>query len=215
VISDTGVYWDDPALRHLVPDVGAIFGVRNRDVNRKSFNVAAEGTRPRVMVEIVSPDTRENDVEKKFVAYHRARVPVYVIVDRLTDTGPWQLHGYQHAPGKYLEMPKDGRGRLWLEDIGVWLAVEGQKIVCYDGVTDEPIGDYRQTRQQFLEARLQAGDAQVRAAEAQARAAEAQARAEAEKSRADAEAHARHADALRLQELEAEIARLRAQHPGS
>jgi Uma2 family endonuclease len=82
VISDTGVYWDDPELKHHAPDVGAIFGVSERDRNRTSFDVAVEGVRPRVLVEVVSPNTRENDVETKFVKYHQARVPYYIILDR-------------------------------------------------------------------------------------------------------------------------------------
>jgi hypothetical protein len=124
-------------------------------------------------------------------------------------------------------MPKDDRGRLWLESIGIWLATDGQKVICYDGETDEPIGDYRQTRQQFLEARREAEVERVRTEAAQGRAeaervraeaermrAEAaQASAEAEKARADAEAQARQADAVRLRELEAELARLRGQTP--
>src|SRR6266581_749747 len=85
VVSDVGIFWDDPALKHHSPDVTAIFGVRDRDKPRSSFQVAAEGTRPRVLVEIVSPNTRVNDVQTKFVHYHRARVPYYVILDRLSD----------------------------------------------------------------------------------------------------------------------------------
>ena len=111
VISDVLIYWDDPTLNQHSPDIGVIFGVRNRDAPRKSFRVAQEQTRPRVIIEIVSPDTRSNDVDNKLVAYHQARVPYYIILDRAREDDPWQLRGYRYAPGQYEEMTKDEHGR--------------------------------------------------------------------------------------------------------
>jgi colicin import membrane protein len=199
VISDVFVYWDDPELKHHGPDIAAIFGVRDRDAYRRSFFVAEEGVRPRLIVEVVSPDTRVNDVETKFVQYHLARVPIYVVLDRKKDNDPWELHGYQNTPGGYRERPRDEHGRLWLEDIGVWLGVDGQKVICYDPVTGEPIGDYTEVTRLFETEK--------------ARAETEKARAETEKARAEAEIQARQAAETRLRELEAELARLRGQPP--
>jgi Uma2 family endonuclease len=192
VLSDTGVYWDDPDLKHHCPDVALVFGVKDRDANRNSFRVSEEKTRPRLIVEIVSPDTRDNDVEKKVRHYHRARVAHYVIVDRVRQDDPWQLRGFLHAPGKYLEMPTDERGRLWLEDVGVWLSAEGRKVVCYDGETDEPIPDYGGLSQQLANTKQQA---------------------EAEKQRAEAEKQRAEAAEARARQMEEELARLRGPKP--
>jgi colicin import membrane protein len=234
VLSDVLVFWDIPGLKQHSPDIGVVFDVRDPDAERSSFNVAEEGTRPRVIIELVSPSTRRNDIDKKVVQYHQAGVAYYIILDRARDGDPWVLRGYEYAAGGYVEMAKDPRGRLWLKDLGCWLGTNGQQVICYDGVTDAPIGDYLQlasdlqaaderiaTEQaQAAEARTQAAEARTQAAEARTQAAEAQARAEAERvaaaaerARADAETEARRASEARNRELEAEIARLRAQPP--
>lgn len=206
VVSDTLIYWDIAGLRQHSPDVGLIFGVRNRDADRTSFNVAREGARPRLLVEIVSKNTRENDVATKVEHYQRARVPCYVILDRPTERDPWRVVGYQYTPDGYVSMPTDERGRLWLADVGVWLGIEDNQIVCYDGRTDAVIGDYHAITQQLATAE-QSAEAEAARADAEA------ARAEAEAARADAEAQARQTAEARLRELEAELARLRGQPP--
>ncbi len=153
------------------------------------------------------------------------------------------MRGYQYTPGKYLEMPKDARGRLWLEAIGVSIGCDGQKVVCYDGDSDQPIGDYLQVSSGFMEASRRAEAEQARAEAEKGRADVEQARAEAEKGRADvekaradaeharaeaertragseqaraeAEAQARRAIEALNQQLAAELARLRGQPPSA
>ena len=46
-----------------------------------TLDVAAEGARPALVVEVTSPSTRENDLGTKPDFYHRAGVPLYVIAD--------------------------------------------------------------------------------------------------------------------------------------
>src|SRR5205823_13507643 len=78
----------------------------------------------------------------------RARVPLYVIVDREQVEGPVKLIGYRYAPQEYEEMPLDAQGRLWLEPLGLWLGTRGNRVVCYDGATGQELGDYTQVSQQ-------------------------------------------------------------------
>jgi colicin import membrane protein len=199
VLSDTGVYWDKPSLRHHAPDVAVIFGVTQRKANYTRFDVAQEKTRPRLIVEIVSPNMRANDVNEKLIQYQLACVPTYVILDKAREEDSWQVRSYQWTPTHYLDMPKDEHGRVWLEPVGVWLEVQGQNVQCRDGATGELIGDYTQSRQEACEQRAQA---QME-----------RARADQETARADAELQARLAAEARLQELEEELARLR--NPGT
>src|SRR5258708_3874057 len=114
VLSNTGVYWDHPDLEHHAPDVCAIFGVKEPRGVWPSFSVAEQGVWPRVIVEIVSPNVRQNDIGDKFAEYHLAEVPCYVIIDRERVGGPWILKGYLYSPSGFLPMPLDSRGRLWL-----------------------------------------------------------------------------------------------------
>ncbi len=50
-----------------------------------TLDVAAEGARPMLVIEITSPSTRKNDVGIKVEFYHRAGVPLYVIADATED----------------------------------------------------------------------------------------------------------------------------------
>ena len=106
-------------------------------------------------------------------------------------------------------MALDERGWLWLESVNVWLAVNEQDVVCYDGVTEEPLGDYTALKGENLEARERA-EAERQRAEAERERAEAERqRADAQSQRADAEAQSRMVAEERLRELEAELSRLR------
>jgi len=202
VLSNTGVYWDKVHLGHHAPDVCVIFGIRQKKANYTRFNVVDEKTRPSLIVEVVSPNTRKNDVEDKMVQYHEAGVPFYVILDREKEEQSWQLRGYQWTPAHFSEMPKVERSRLWLEAVGIWLEVEGLNVRCRDRATDRLIGDYTQTRQELLEQMAQVDLEKANADQEKQR-------ADQEKQRADSADEARLATEARMREMEAELTRLR------
>ena len=223
VLSDVRVAWDVPDLRPHGPDVMVIPGLRERR-DWSTFDVAEEGVRPALMIEITSPETRENDVVWKVAHYARAGVAQYVIVDNIGRRGERQLRflDYRLVGDTYRLQPPDERGWVYLELADLWVGVEGDHVVCYadDGTA---FGDYATVVQQAAEAEARARAAEEQAqreaaaraeAEAPARAAaeqaqrEAAARAEAEEQ-ARREAAARAALEARLRELEAELRRLR------
>jgi len=206
VLSNCGIYWDDPRLGHHAPDVAVIFGVTGQRVNWPSFHVAREGTRPRVIVELVSPLYREKDVVDKFDQYHQARVPSYIIIDHEHDDEPWVIKAYHRNPQRYVPQPVEENGRYWLEDLNLWLAVDGLNIRCYDGDTGEEMGDYSSVSRRLEQMRDLANAEKARAEAEKARAEAEKARAEAEKARAEA------AEA-RFHQAEAELARLKGQLP--
>jgi colicin import membrane protein len=215
VLSDVRVAWDVPDLRPHGPDVMVIPGLRERR-DWSTFDVAEEGVRPALIIEITSPETRENDVVRKVAHYARAGVAQYVIVDNLGRRGERQLRllDYRLEGDTYRLQPPDARGWVYLEVAGLWLGVEGDHVVCYtdDGTA---FGDYATVVQQAAEAEARARAAEEQAQrEAAARAeAEALARAAAEQARmaeeqAQREAAARAALEARLRELETELRRL-------
>jgi colicin import membrane protein len=196
VLSDCRVDWGVPGLRPLGPDIAVFFGVgRHRDWG--TFHVAEEGAQPALVIEITSPETRQNDLGIKVDYYHRAGVPHYVIVDvRVRGEGRrLDLIGYRYTSDGYEPLEPDERGRLWLERVGLWLGVAGDRVAFYDPDTGREIGDYTELSQAIT-------------AEAQARA-EAEARAEALARTATAEAQARADLEARLREMEAELRRVR------
>jgi colicin import membrane protein len=190
VLSDCGIYWDKPGLKHHSPDLAVIFGVKQRK-KWDTFHVKTEKVRPSLIVEVTSRSTRVNDVNTKVKEYARAEVPHYVIADarsvkkkrRLTLI-PYRLDG-----GVYQPVPLDEQGRAWLQPVGLWLGVKtdpdtgGDRLVLIDPTTNEEIGDYTAIRQ---------------------------ARDEAE-ARAEAAAQARIQAEAEVRELKAELRRLRGQ----
>lgn len=200
VLHDTRVAWATPGVDPHGPDIAVIFGVRQRE-NWATFDEKLEGTKPTLIVEIVSPKTRRVDVEANVEEYAQAGVEYYVIVDARIRRGRtyYSILGYRLQNHRYEEMALDERGWLWLEPVRVWLGLRNNWLLCFDE-EGNPIADYVQLTQAHEVAERRALYAQQRATEAEQRAAEAEQRAEAErKARAELEE--------RLRVVEAELRR--------
>jgi colicin import membrane protein len=203
VLSDCLIDWGIPSQRNHKPDLAVFRNLRvPLDPQLEPFRLIPSGGRVVLVIEVVSPDCRDNDVVRKPEDYHRLDIPLYVLIDQQRERGPRQLHGYRWTPAGYEELPLDAGGRLFVEPVGLLLALEDGWIACYDARSEMRIGDYQEISQALQE------EASARRAAEQYAAAQ-QARADAEQIRADAE-HAR-AETFeqRLRELEAELRRLR------
>lgn len=195
VLHDVRIAWDVPGLRPNGPDIAVIRGVRETK-NWSTFDVAEEGVRPALIIEVTSPETRSIDVSTKLEIYAQAGVPQYVIVDTRRGQYAETLHllGYRLFGGGYEVQPPDERGWLWLDAVRLWLGLRDNEVYCYDEAGRQ-LGDYTAILAAFTEAEARATTAELRAqAETRARA-EAEARASAAESR--------------LQALESELQRLR------
>ena len=131
-----------------------------------------------MVIELVSPHTRDTDVKSKREEYHRIQIPLFVMVDQKREDGPRELRVFRHSPEAFVE---EGPERVLIPQLGLYIGLKENRVVCYDAGTGEELGDYAQE----LHAR--------RAAERQAHE-QTQARETAEQ---------------RIQELEAELRRLR------
>lgn len=208
VFRDLIIYWDDPELGHHSPDLSVVFDVRERRPVWSSFHVAEEGTRPRLIIEIVSPSTRVLDVRTKVEHYHQARVPYYVIVDREDEEGPPRLLGRRWTPEGWVDLTLDEQGRLPLEEFGLLLGTRDNRVVASDAHTEQELGDYAQVTRD-----LEAAEEAVRV-EAQARQS-AEQRALAAEEAVRVEVQARADLERRLRDLEAELRRLNPPGPGA
>jgi len=87
-----------------------------------------------LLIEVTSPETRRNDLEVKPDLYHRCKVPLYAIVDRQGGErgDEVRLIGYRATRTRFAPLPLDERGWLWLEPVRLWLAVEQDRVICYD-----------------------------------------------------------------------------------
>lgn len=231
VLSDHRIDWQVPGVDPHGPDVMVLFNSPPWDPHRGTYLVRDLGADPRLVIEATSPSTRRVDLHDKVNDYRRAGIPLYVIIDQGTlETSPaLTLLAYQLTQQRYERVPLDEHNRLWLADLQLWLAVEGDHVVCLepDGT---PIGDYLTVAKtaQESEARAEAerrraeaekarAEEEMRRAEAErVRAEEERKRAEAEKAKAEeersrAEVEKSRADDFqkRLEQMEAELRRLR------
>ncbi len=209
VLSDCRVDWNIPGVRPLGPDLAVFFGVRRYSL-WLTFDVAAEGARPALVIEITSPETRNNDLEIKVDYYHRAGVPQYVIADVTVEDEEQrrvELIEYRHGPRGYRRFKPNKQGRIWLPAVELWLGLTRERrggyirVACFDPGTGEEVGDYAAVDQALAAEKK----ARARAEKARARAEKACARAE---KQAAAEAEACAQAEARIRELEAAVKRL-------
>jgi len=200
VLHDYRVDWGVEGVQPLGPDFSVFDNVHVPwDRMRGTFYVAELDAKPLLAIEVTSPSTRNVDMDDKEDLYFRAGIPYYAIVDpRPLPQGSWEvrLMGYQLDTGKrrrYFRDRLDERGRLWLETIALWLASEGEVVVCYD----------------------EQGHRLIDHVEAVQAAQQAQTRAETAEARAAAEVETRQIMEKRMKDLEAELQRLRGESNGN
>jgi Uma2 family endonuclease len=192
---------DVPRLRPVSPDLSVITGLTDPGREWSFFDVARERMRPVLLIEVVSPRYRENDVTTKVGYYHRARIPWYVIVDRDDEAGPVSLTGYHYARGGYQPMAPDVQGRLWVDPLGLWLGARENRVICFTADGAE-VGNYSQLSEELGLTKEQR-DRFERLAAKEARRAEREARKAVRESAA--------AEQARLTAAAAEQARLEAE----
>ena len=237
VLLDTRVAWARRDIEPHSPDIAVIFGVQEY-TNWSTFDEVEMGTKPTLIVEVISPKTRRVDITDKRYEYAQVGVQYYILVDadiqrRRTR---YKLIGYELVGNAYQVMPANEHGWLWLEPVQVWIGLHDNWLVCYD-VDGNRIGDYVQVRainkritkqaevaeqqaalaeqqaalaeQKAASAQQQAASAQQQAASAQLEAAVAEQRAETAEQRATAEYQARLELEAKLQALAEELRRLK------
>jgi Uma2 family endonuclease len=199
VVDDVIMLWGIPGLKEPAPDIAVIPGMRTKPdlhslKDRRSFDVVQEGTRPCLIIELVSPPDpalRRNDYEDKVKIYQQAGVPEYVIMDPpFSRPGRLLLTGHRLGPGgRYRRIKPDAQGRLLSETTGLLFGVDedGETLLVFDAVTgerlffpDEQSDRDAEARRQEAEARGAAEERAARAEEQAAREAEARKAAEAE-----------------------------------
>jgi len=180
VFGDLIMDWGIPGLSKSAPDIAIVPNVKQKDAARGTFYVAQEGTRPGVVIEVMSPGSAVTDTDNKLTLYERAGIAEYFLIEpHIERELPYySLHGYRLVKGVYRRIPAK-KGRLLSQTLQLWFEVadQGRQV----RVTEVATGRRLLTPIETEEARL--------AAEA----------------RADAEAKARAELEQRLRELESQL----------
>jgi Uma2 family endonuclease len=154
VASQLKMIWGIPGLPNPAPDLAVIPGVRDKDRIRNDFRREAEGTRPALVIEVVSeePEHWRADHEKKVEIYEQAGVPEYLVVDPSDNECGCRLTGYRlNKAGRYEPIPPDPQGRILSVTTGLWFAPTGGAIHLIDVATGERFLTYSETRKRLEE----------------------------------------------------------------
>lgn len=147
VTSDMKMLWGIPGLSEPAPDAAVIPGVRDKEAERDSFDVVEEGTRPCLILEVVSSkdaETRRNDYERKVEIYQQVGIPEYLILDPPTSRTKQRLlmRGYRlGADGRYRRIEPDAEGRLLSQTTQLLFGVaeDGRTLRVLDAAAGEPL----------------------------------------------------------------------------
>jgi len=168
------IRWDDPALKTHAPDVCVIPDVRDSGANWGTFRVAEEGTRPCLIVEVVSPASKKDDRVTKVKHYARAGVQECVYIDYWQRKGQllWEIAGFRLEKGHYVPMLPDEDGALYCETVGVRVGIEDGQVWMENYETGERLltNVEREKARQASEAARQAAEARAAELEVQLRA---------------------------------------------
>jgi len=172
------------------PDVFWVGGV-DPDRERQVWIAWEEGGRlPDVIVELLSPSTAAKDRGEKKELYARVfGTAEYFLCDPETST----IEGFRLAGRSYWPIPPDAQGRLWSEQLGVFLAV-------WHGIREGRTADWPRL--------FRADGSMILTGEERAEAE--RRRADAEGLRAEAADRRAEEESRRAEAAEAENARLRA-----
>lgn len=186
VFCDLVFKWDHPEIRAFAPDIAIVPHVRNPAADRGEFIVADEGTRPLLVVEVVSPSSRTGDRVIKVRDYPQVGVQEYLYIDHWQRRGQtvWEIAGFRLDGDRYLPIVPDEDGAVYCETLNLRIGVEAGRVWIEDGNTGRELLTHLQTQQA-----LQAAEAQ-----------------------AQAEAAARQAAEARLADLEAQLRRYQEQN---
>ena len=205
VSADLLIYYEEGNPRiSVVPDVFVVFGVEDR--KRGSYKVWEEGKGPDFVLEVASPNTWREDVERKPGVYAGLGVREYFQYDPTGDHLAPRLQGRRLVGGEYERLtPLESIDRtltLRSEVLGLELRARGDWMRFHDPATGEDLLTHAE------EHAARVAEAAAHREEAAAYREEAVARQAAE-LRAEREAAARQAAEARVAELEA---RLRERH---
>ena len=178
VSADLLIYYEEGNPRVAVaPDVFVVFGVE--DHTRMNYKVWEEGKGPDFVLEVASPNTWHEDVERKPGIYAGLGVREYFLFDPMGEHFTPRLQGYRLLDGAYERLTAvesiDRTLTMRSEVLGLELRAKGEEMRFHDPATGETLlsHDEEHTARRAAEVRADAAEVRADAAEARAGAAEA------------------------------------------
>jgi len=145
VSADLLIYYKEGNPRvSVAPDVFVVFGVEDR--MRGNYKVWEEGKGPDFVLEVASPNTWREDVERKPGIYAGLGVREYFLFDPMGEHFTPRLQGYRLVEGRYERLRAvesiDRTLTLSSEVLGLELRAKGEEMRFHDPATDETLLSY-------------------------------------------------------------------------
>ncbi len=122
-------YEEGNRLRHLAPDLFVAFGVGK---HLRDNYLMWEETPPRLVIELTSPSTRDDDLGPKFLLYQDVlRVKEYILFDPRGDLLTPPMQGWRLTRGVYRPI-RSLAGRLPSRELGLHLERDGNRAYFWD-----------------------------------------------------------------------------------
>jgi Uma2 family endonuclease len=206
VFGDLIMDWGIAGLSGPAPDIAIIPKVKQKEVDRGTFKVAQEGTRPCLVIEVMSPGYPGDDTAKVKI-YERAGIAEYFLIKPRVKRGVahYELRGYRLTEGVYQPIPPAGWGTVLLsQTLQLRFEVEnqGRQVRITEVQTGQRLLTPTETEEARLAAEARATMLETARQQEQAARLAAEVRAQAAETRAQTEATARTELETRLRELE-------------
>jgi Uma2 family endonuclease len=165
-------YFDENGvLQSISPDIFVVRGVEKKD--RRIYKIDEEGKAPDFVIELISWNTKGDDLVHKRTTYAMMGVREYYLFDPLGEIIKPRFRGHRLEGNTYVPMVGT---RLYSEVLGLILALEQKTLRIYDPKTNERLRAHKEAEadRRRAEAKTRTAEAKARAAEAKAQAAEAE-----------------------------------------
>lgn len=164
--------WNQPEIGDYAPDIAVVPNVSEPEADRGKFMVAAEGTLPCLIIEVVSPSTQRADKVDKLHDYAQLGIREYVYIhSRTTRRGLIsEIVGHRLHAGSYQIIPIDEDGAVYCETLSLRIGITNGRVWLEDARTGKEFLDHVETERAYTAAEERAVTAEERAvAESEAR----------------------------------------------
>ena len=155
-------YKEGSRSRRISPDCYVVFDVPQAiRANYKPWEHG--GKLPAIIFEFTSTGTKDEDEGKKFRLYEQTlKVPEYILFDPRGDYLNPRLKGYRlNAAGRYEALALDAKGRMYSEQLCLYLEAVGLNLRFFDAKTGEYLRTLAESEQQREKEKTRADSAEI------------------------------------------------------
>ncbi len=148
VFSELIFNWGIPGLKNPAPDIAVVPHVQDKSKDRSTFYVKQENTKPVLVIEVVSPHYRHEDLVDKVDIYEQGGVQEYIILERRKqgDQHSYLMTGYRLVKGHYRPIFLDDDGKMELKTVGLMIQFDDGRVILEEMTTGRRLRTFRELK---------------------------------------------------------------------